>query len=120
MKVDDENSKEFWSFQEFHPFLFTQLTEKPNDEFPTFLSAVDEFFSTIEGQKIDLKTLQQEKDAFKKLDNVRKDHHQRLQALEETQELDKIKAELITRNYQLVDSAIVTIQAALANQVIFF
>lgn len=64
-----------------------------------------------------MKAIQQEREALKKLDNVKKDHDQRLQALEHTQEADKQKAELITRNQELVDSAILAIQSALASQV---
>lgn len=79
--------------------------------------AVDEFFSSLESQKIDMKAIHQEREAFKKLTNVKKDHDQRLQALEKTQELDKQKAELITRNQELVDNAILAIQSALASQV---
>lgn len=71
----------------------------------------------LEGQKLEMRALQQEREAMKKLENVRKDHDQRLLALEKTQELDKQKAELITRNQVLVDSAILAVQAALASQV---
>jgi predicted ribosome quality control (RQC) complex YloA/Tae2 family protein len=53
---------------------------------------------------------------MKKLINVRKDHDQRLLALERTQETDKQKAELICRNQQLVDNAIFAVRSALANQ----
>lgn len=60
--------------------------------------------------------MQQEKEALKKLENVKKDHNQRLVALEKTQEVDKQKAELITRNQQLIDSATLAIQSALASQ----
>ncbi|XP_017753670.1 PREDICTED: nuclear export mediator factor NEMF homolog [Eufriesea mexicana] len=101
---------------EFHPFLFEQYKDYPYKEFTSFDIAVDEYFSTMEGQKLDLKALQQERDAFKKLENVKKDHDQRLITLEKTQELDKQKAELISRNQVLVDNAILAIQSALANQ----
>lgn len=47
--------------------------------------AVDEFFSKMESQKIDMKALQQEKQALKKLENVKKDHEQRLEALHQVQ-----------------------------------
>lgn len=106
----------FYSNQEFHPFLFKQHENLPHKEFDTFNLAVDEFFSTLEGQKIELKAMQQEREALKKLENVKKDHSQRLIALEKTQEIDKQRAELITRNQQLVDSAILAIQSALASQ----
>ncbi|KAG5320622.1 NEMF factor, partial [Acromyrmex heyeri] len=101
---------------EFHPFLFEQYNNQPYKEFNSFDAAVDEYFSMMEGQKIDLKALQQEREALQKLERVRKDHSQRLITLEKTQELDKQKAELISRNQVLVDNAILAIQSALANQ----
>lgn len=58
----------------------------------------------------------QETAAMKKLENVRRDHDQRLKQLEETQETDRIKAEMITKNQVLVDQAIQAIRRALANQ----
>lgn len=100
--------------------LFQQHIELPHKEFDSFNTAIDEFFSSLESQKIELRALQQEREAMKKLDNVKKDHDQRLQALEKTQEIDKQKAELITRNQELVDSAILAVQTALANQVKLF
>ncbi|KAK4883945.1 hypothetical protein RN001_000216 [Aquatica leii] len=106
----------FYSNQEFHPMLFNQHKSLPYQEYDTFNLAVDEFFSTLEGQKIELKMLQQEKEAVKKLDNIKKDHDHRLTQLEISQEVDKQKAELITRNQELVDNAILAIQSALANQ----
>lgn len=78
---------------------------------------MDEFYSTAEGQKIEMRALQQERDALKKLDNIRKDHDQRLLTLEKTQDADRQKAEMITRNQELVDKAILAVQSALANQV---
>ncbi|XP_049952116.1 ribosome quality control complex subunit NEMF-like [Schistocerca serialis cubense] len=114
--LPDGGEEDFFTNIEFHPMIFEQHSNQPHKEFPTFDAAVDEFFSTLEGQKIDMKALQMEREAMKKLANVRKDHDQRLQALEQTQELDKQRAELITRNQQLVDDAIMAIRAALANQ----
>lgn len=57
-----------------------------------------------------------EKEALKKIENVRKDHDQRLQQLLQTQELDRIKAELITNNLTTVDQAILAVRTAIANQ----
>ncbi|XP_075223321.1 nuclear export mediator factor NEMF homolog Clbn [Lycorma delicatula] len=110
-------SEDFYTNNEFHPLVFQQFKSQPIKEFETFNAAVDEFFSTLESQKIDLKAIQQEKDALKKLENVKKDHSERLVQLEKTQELDKHRAELITRNQAIVDQAILIIRSALANQV---
>jgi hypothetical protein len=43
--------------------------------------AIDEFFSQLESQKIDLKVHQQERQAFKKLENIKLDHTQRISQL---------------------------------------
>lgn len=89
---------------------------------------------------------QKEKQALKKLDNVRKDHENRLEALQQAQvsclalsdaflevvtltgiivnvfglffkEIDKLKGELIEMNLQIVDRAIQVVRSALANQI---
>uniref|UniRef100_A0AAY4BS93 Ribosome quality control complex subunit NEMF n=1 Tax=Denticeps clupeoides TaxID=299321 RepID=A0AAY4BS93_9TELE len=89
----------------------------PYVELESFDKAVDEFFSKMESQRIDVKALQQEKQALKKLDNVRKDHEQRLEALHQAQELDCLKGELVEMNLPIVERALQVVQSALANQV---
>ncbi|CAJ0935785.1 unnamed protein product [Ranitomeya imitator] len=111
------SEKRILRYEEFHPFLFTQHRNCPYVEFDTFDKAVDEFYSKLEGQKIDLKALQQEKQALKKLDNVRKDHEQRLESLHFAQETDKAKGELIEMNLNIVDRAVQIVRSALANQI---
>ncbi|XP_041069772.1 nuclear export mediator factor NEMF-like isoform X2 [Carcharodon carcharias] len=109
--------EELLTYEEFHPFLFAQHTNYSCIAFDSFDKAVDEFYSKLESQKIDLKALQQEKQALKKLENVRKDHEKRLDALQANQEYDKIKGELIEINLSIVDKAIQVIRSALANQI---
>ncbi|XP_075138701.1 ribosome quality control complex subunit NEMF isoform X2 [Leptodactylus fuscus] len=113
----DKPSEDILTYEEFHPFLFTQYVTYPYVEFETFDKAVDEFYSKLEGQKIDLKALQQEKQALKKLENVRKDHEQRLESLNLAQEIDKAKGELIEMNLNIVDRALQVVRSALANQI---
>ena len=67
---------------------------------------VDQFFSQVEAQKIDMKVVNQEKQAMKKLENVKKDHEMRVEKLQTEQSLDRRRAELIEMNEQLVDSAL--------------
>ncbi|XP_040916388.1 nuclear export mediator factor NEMF-like [Toxotes jaculatrix] len=110
-------SEELLTYDEFHPFLFAQHAKSPYLEFDTFDKAVDEFFSKMESQKIDMKALQQEKQALKKLENVKKDHEQRLDALHQAQEVDKIKGELVEMNLPVVERALQVVRSALANQV---
>uniref|UniRef100_A0A3B4Y959 Ribosome quality control complex subunit NEMF n=1 Tax=Seriola lalandi dorsalis TaxID=1841481 RepID=A0A3B4Y959_SERLL len=110
-------SEELLTYDEFHPFLFAQHAKSPYLEFDTFDKAVDEFFSKMESQKIDMKALQQEKQALKKLENVKKDHEQRLEALHQAQEVDRIKGELVEMNLPVVERALQVVRSALANQV---
>ncbi|XP_078262175.1 ribosome quality control complex subunit NEMF isoform X1 [Rhinoraja longicauda] len=109
--------EELLTYEEFHPFLFAQHANSSSIEFESFDKAVDEFYSKIESQKIDIKALQQEKQALKKLDNVRKDLEKRLESLQVNQEYDKLKGELIEINLTVVDKAIEVIRSALANQI---
>ncbi|KAG7511034.1 hypothetical protein JOB18_038635 [Solea senegalensis] len=110
-------NEELLTYDEFHPFLFTQHAKSPYLEFDTFDKAVDEFFSKMESQKIDMKALHQEKQAMKKLENVKRDHEQRLEALHQAQEVDRIKGELVEMNLPVVERALQVVRSALANQV---
>ena len=67
--VVDGKEEDFKTFIEFHPYLFQQFKDKPIVEFDHFNTACDQFFSQLEAQKIELKTVQQEKAAVKKLEN---------------------------------------------------
>ena len=102
---------------EFHPFLFRQHSKMDCKTFDSFNAAVDEFFSSMETQKIDMKVAQQEKQALKKLDNIKKDHESRLAQLEVEQAKDRTFGELIELNCDLVDKALTVIRTAIANQI---
>jgi len=113
----DGETEEFYTFQEFHPYLFKQYENQRIQEFSTFNAACDTFFSQLEAQKIELKTIHQEKSALKKLENVKKDHEARIKGLQDVQALDRRKGELIEMNSVLVENAIKVIVSALANQI---
>ncbi|XP_053489715.1 ribosome quality control complex subunit NEMF isoform X2 [Ictalurus furcatus] len=115
--MPDKPQEELLTYEEFHPFFFSQHSKSPYVEFESFDKAIDEFFSKMESQKIDMKALQQEKQALKKLENVRKDHEQRLEALHQAQEVDRFKGELLEMNLPIVERAIQVVRSALANQV---
>jgi predicted ribosome quality control (RQC) complex YloA/Tae2 family protein len=117
-KPSQDGKEEFYFTNiEFQPYLYNQYIKEPTREFPSFVQAVDEFYSNLESQKIDLKAFQQEREALKKLSNVRQDHASRLQELAKLQHIDRQKAELITRNQVLVDSVIYAMRALLAKQI---
>ncbi|KAH8363359.1 hypothetical protein KR084_009067, partial [Drosophila pseudotakahashii] len=113
-----ENGKVEFFFRniEFHPYPFAQFQNFEKATFESFMEAADEFYSTQESQKIDMKTLHQEREALKKLSNVKNDHAKRLEELTKVQDVDRKKAELITSNQSLVDNAIRAVQSAIASQ----
>lgn len=117
VKPTQDGTEEFYFTNvEFQPFLYQQHMKEPNREFTTFVQAVDEFYSNLESQKIDLKAFQQEREVLKKLSNVRDNHAARLEELAKAQLVDRHKAELITRNQVLVESVIYAMRSLLAKQ----
>ncbi|KAK2150925.1 hypothetical protein LSH36_382g02027 [Paralvinella palmiformis] len=117
MKPDEGDPEELLTYSEFHPFLFKQHENQSYVEVDSFDKAVDEFFSKIGSQKLDMKVLQQEKSALKKLDHIKKDHEKRLMGLKHEQDIDMNKAQLIEMNLDLVDKAILVVRSAVANQI---
>ncbi|XP_057315018.1 ribosome quality control complex subunit NEMF-like [Hydractinia symbiolongicarpus] len=115
--ITDESGDDLLTYVEFHPFLFTQHQHLPHKELESFNKCVDEFFSKLEGQKFEIKALQIEKAAIKRLENVKLDHENRIKSLQDSQDADMKKAELIEINLPLVERAIATINSALANQI---
>lgn len=119
----EDGSTEIATYQEFHPFLWRQHDGSAGTgtistiELPSFSTAVDQFFSSVEMQKITLRAHQREKEALKKLENIRTDHEKRIQALQEVQQADVRKAELIEMNLDLVERALCVVRSALANQI---
>lgn len=114
--VEGGEPEEFRYNIEYHRYLFEQYRDLKCKEFETFDASVDEFYSTMIGQKIDMKAFNQECEALKKLSNVKKDHGKRLEELNKLQMMNKQRAELITRNQDMVNSVLYTIRRAVANQ----
>ncbi|CAG8452887.1 15118_t:CDS:10 [Racocetra fulgida] len=102
-------------FSEFHPFLFEQHKLKPYKEFDSFDLAVDEYYSSMESQKLLLKERNQEKAALKKLEAIKKEQYSRVENLQSAQEINMRKARLIESNVDIVDQAIIVIRNAIAS-----
>ncbi|KAF9189935.1 hypothetical protein BGZ51_009147 [Haplosporangium sp. Z 767] len=111
---EDTEEKELVTYDEFHPYLFSQHKSQTYKEFESFDAAVDEFFSAIESQRLELKKRAQEEHAQKKLDGVRMEHLGRVRGLEEAQQLNVLRAELIEANLEMCDQAIMIIRNAIA------
>lgn len=104
-------------YQDFHPFLYSQYTQLPHDAFPSFNQACDEFFSKVESSKIDKIAVQKEREALKKLENIKRDHLKRIEDLNKRQEENVNKGQLIELNQQLVEGALLVVRSYVANQV---
>ncbi|KAL8653420.1 MAG: hypothetical protein Q9226_003854 [Calogaya cf. arnoldii] len=95
-------------YEDFQPFKPLQLAtpEWTIYEFDGFNKAVDEFFSSIEGQKLESRLAEREQNAKRKLDNARQDHAKRIGGLQQVQELNIRKAQAVEANLQRVQEAI--------------
>ncbi|KAF2640381.1 hypothetical protein P280DRAFT_34630 [Massarina eburnea CBS 473.64] len=94
-------------YDDFHPFQPKQFehSDYTSLEFEGFNKTVDEFFSSIEGQKLESKLHERELTAKKKMDQARKEHENRIGGLQQVQELNFRKAEAILANIHRVEEA---------------
>ena len=104
-------------YEDFHPFKPKQFegnTEVKIIEFVGFNKTVDEFFSSIEAQKLESRLTEREEHAKKKLEAAKQDHEKRLGGLQEVQELNVRKAQAIEVNLQRVQEAINAVNSLIA------
>lgn len=95
-------------YSDFHPFKPKHLEEEKDTrvlEFETFNQTVDEFYSSIEGQKLESRLVEKEENARKKLENARQDQAKRLGGLQDVQTLNIRKAQAIEANTDRVTEA---------------
>ncbi|KAJ1674074.1 hypothetical protein EV182_004015, partial [Spiromyces aspiralis] len=102
-------------YNEFHPMLLEQFRDKPYNEYPSFMAAVDEFYSHIEAQRLHIKAYQQETLAMKKLQAIQAEHESRVEGLAKAQETADRQARLIEQNLDFVDQAILLFRNAVAS-----
>jgi predicted ribosome quality control (RQC) complex YloA/Tae2 family protein len=98
---DKENGRKYLIYDDFHPFKPKQFENDPSTlflEFEGFNKTVDEFFSSIEGQKLESKLQERELTAKRKIEAARNDQAKRLGGLQEIQTLNERKAAAIEAN----------------------
>ncbi|KAI9789041.1 MAG: hypothetical protein M1816_006396 [Peltula sp. TS41687] len=96
-------------YEDFHPFKPQQFIEDSSVtilELDSFNHTVDEYFSSLEGQKLESRLQEREQHAKKKLDAARNDQAKRLEGLQNTQQLNIRKAQAIEANLEKVQEAI--------------
>lgn len=104
-------------YEDFHPFRPQQFEDNPDItmiEFDGFNRTVDEFFSSIESQKLESRLTDREENAKKKLETARLDHQKRLGGLQQIQELNVRKAQAIEVNLQKVQDATAAVNALIS------
>ncbi|KAK4466693.1 ribosome quality control complex subunit 2 [Cladorrhinum samala] len=95
-------------YEDFQPFLPRQFEEDPNLqvlEFEGYNKTVDEFFSSLEGQKLESRLQEREATAKRKLDAARQDQAKRIEGLQEAEILNLRKAAAIEANIERVQEA---------------
>ncbi|OGM48095.1 DUF814 domain protein [Aspergillus bombycis] len=104
-------------YEDFHPFKPRQFEGKPGIsilEFPSLNATVDEYFSSIETQKLESRLTEREEAAKRKLDAVRQEHEKKIGALKEQQELHIRKAGAIEDNVYRVQEAMDAVNGLIA------
>jgi predicted ribosome quality control (RQC) complex YloA/Tae2 family protein len=106
---DEETpNREALLYDDYHPFKPAQFENRPGLhilEFDGFNRTVDEFYSSIESQKLESKLTEREEAAKRKLESTKADHAKRLGALQQVQELHIRKAQTIEANTHRVEEA---------------
>lgn len=95
-------------YEDFHPFMPRQFSEDPAYtilQFDGFNKTVDQFYSSIEGQKLESRLSDIQAAAQKKLDSARRDQEQRIDSLQSIQILNMRKGQAIETNVERVQEA---------------
>ena len=112
-----ESTRERVIYDDFHGFRPRQFENDPSSvflEFDGFNKTVDEFFSSIEGQRLSSKLEERELMAKKKIEAARQDQAKRLGGLQEIQELNERKAAALQANVERVQEAMDAVNGLIA------
>lgn len=112
-----EESRKFLIYDDFHPFRPRQFEGDSTSvflEFDGFNKTVDEFFSSIEGQKLESRLQERELTAKKKIEAARQDQAKRLDGLQEVQTLNERKAGALQVNVERVQEAMDAVNGLIA------
>lgn len=117
MPKDETAARHGLMFEDFQPFRPQQLEDSADIttlEFDGFNKTVDEYFSSVESQKLESRLTEREENAKRKFETTRLDHQKRLGGLQQVQELNIRKAQAIEVNLQKVQEAIAAINALIS------
>lgn len=112
-----ERKREDLLYEDFHPFVPTKLKNDPSIEvleFKGYNQTVDEFFSSLEGQKLESRLTEKEAAAKRKLDAAKQEQEKRIEGLQEAQALNFRKAAAIEANAERVQETMDAVNGLLA------
>ncbi|TVY81259.1 Ribosome quality control complex subunit, partial [Lachnellula suecica] len=104
-------------YDDFHPFRPRQFEGDEGTvflEFDGFNKMADEFFSSIEGQKLESKLEERERTAQRKIEAARQEQAKRLGGLQEVQSLNERKASALQANPERVQEAMDAVNGLIA------
>ena len=104
-------------YDDFHPFRPSQFEERSDIhilEIAGFNKTVDEFYSSLESQKLTSRLTEREETAKRKLETAKAEHEKRLGALQKVQELHIRKAQAIEANTHRVEEACAAVNGLIA------
>ncbi|KAK4613640.1 Nuclear export mediator factor Nemf [Fulvia fulva] len=112
--VDDNQNV---MYEDFHPFKPAQLEIDPANVFiehEGFNKAVDDFFSSIEGQKLESRLHEREENAKRRIEQARQEQEKRITGLQQVQDLNVRKAQAIEANVERVEEAVAAVNGLIA------
>eukprot|EP00879_Flechtneria_rotunda_P009714 GHRR01010163.1.p1 GENE.GHRR01010163.1~~GHRR01010163.1.p1 ORF type:complete len:564 (+),score=252.88 GHRR01010163.1:1740-3431(+) len=114
-RAAEGNSKAELVYQDYNPLMLKQLWKaKQLLTLASFDDALDEFYSKIQGQRVQVAKLEAERQALSRLDRIKVDQGARAAALEREAAASEERATLIEYNLESVDAAMDAVNAALA------
>lgn len=116
-EVAAEDARKGVIYDDFHPFRPKQFEDIEGStflEFQGFNKTVDEFFSSIEGQRLSSRLEERELMAKKKIEAARQDQAKRLGGLQDVQELNQRKASALQVNAERVQETMDAVNGLIA------
>jgi predicted ribosome quality control (RQC) complex YloA/Tae2 family protein len=116
-EVNEAQKREGLLYEDFHPFVPQKFKNDSSIqvlEFEGYNRTVDEFFSSLEGQKLESRLTGREEAAKKKLETARHEQGKRVQGLQDAQTMNLRKAAAIEANVERVQEAMDAVNGLLA------
>lgn len=104
-------------YDDFHPFKPAHLAADPSLAFVEhdgFNKTADDFFSSLEGQKLESRLQEREDNAKRKIEQARQEQTKRIDGLQQVQELNVRKAQAIEANTERVREAVAAVNGLVA------